>query len=222
MRRVSLIRVAGGLFTAFLIAGAPPESIGAERYDADLTSSRVTIEGTSTLHNWHVEGRHLGGYVLVQEGELASLWSDSGPSLQEPAPTVSVEIPVTSLTSGNRGMDENMHKALKATTSPMITYRLELVEIPRSQTAQADVADASLTIPTKGVLTVAGVERTVDLPMQVRRLPSDRLEISGETSLRMTNFGIDPPRAMLGTLQTGDEVRVHWTWVLTRDRSQTP
>ncbi len=221
MRRAQLIRAAGGLVAAILTAAAPPESCGAERYDADLASSRVTIGGTSTLHDWHAEGHHVGGYVLVQEGELASLWTDSGPSLQKLAPTVSVEIPVTSLTSGKRGMDDKMHEALKAGAHPLITYRLESAKLTGRQAAQAESEDGSLMIDTTGVLTVAGVEQTMDIPMRIRRLPDHRLEISGDTSLRMTEFGIDPPKAMLGTIRTGDAVRVRWTWVLARGRTDT-
>lgn len=217
MRRVPLVEAAGWWFlAAILAAGASAESPGAERYDADLAASWVTVEGTSTLHGWHVEGHDLGGYVIVQENALASLWMISGPLPHALAPTVRVEIFVASLKSGKRGMDEKMHEALKARAHPTITYRLESAKITTRQDAQEDDTGGSLAIETTGVLTVAGVERTVDIPMHVRRLSDHRLEISGEMSLRMTEFDIDPPRALLGTIRTGDAVRVHWTWVLAR------
>ena len=214
MRRSPLITAAGLLFAAIIAAGASADPEGAERYDAHIASSRLTLEGTSTLHDWQVEGQRLGGYVMVQENELASLWRPSDSSSRALSPTVRVEIPVTSLVSGKRGMDEKMQEALKAKTHPLITYRLQSAKIVTRQAAQAD--DAVLAIETTGVLTVAGAERAVDLPMHVRRLSEDRLEVSGEASLRMTEFGIVPPRAMLGAIRTGDEVRVHWTWVLAR------
>ena len=144
----------------------------------------------------------------------------SGSSSQALSPTVRVEIPVTSLVSGKRGMDEKMHEALKSKTYPLITYRLQSAKIITRQAAQAD--DAVLAIETTGVLTVAGAERAVDLPMHVRRLSEDRLEVSGEASLRMTEFGIVPPSAMLGLLQTGDTVTVRWTWALVPHRSDDP
>ncbi len=216
MRHAPLIRAAGGLLAALLAIGASAESTATERYDADLASSRVTVEGTSTLHNWKVEGQRVEGYLSVDEQELAALWMPSGPSPYAPAATVRVDIPVTSLTSSKRGMDETMYKALKATTHPTITYSLKSAKIPMRQAAQEENADGSLTLETTGVLMVAGVERTVDIPMHVRRLSNHRLEISGDAALRMTEFGIDPPRAILGTLRTGDTVHVHWTWVLAR------
>jgi len=214
MRRVPLIRAAGGLLAALLAVVTLAASSEAERYDADLVSSRVTVEGTSTLHNWKVEGQSVEGYLSIDEQELAALWMRSGPPPHALAATVRVDIPVTSLTSSKRGMDETMYEALKVTTHPMITYDLKSAKIPMRQAAQA--GDAVLTIETTGVLMVAGVERTVNIPMHLRRLSENRLEVSGEASLRMTEFGIDPPRAMLGTLRTGDTVHVHWTWVLVR------
>ena len=218
-----VIRAAGGLFAAIFVAGASPDSTGAERYEADLAAGRVTIEGTSTLHDWHAEGRQIEGSVLVQEYELAVLWETTGDlAPHELAPTVRVDIPIASLTSGKRGMDEKMREALKADTYPLITYRLESAQHAARHAAHADGGSGSLTLETTGVLTVAGVERTVELPMQVRRLSSDRLEVGGEASLRMTEFGIDPPRTMLGAIRAGDEVHVHWTWVLIRDRSKHP
>ena len=216
MRRARPISASGWLIAVLLAAGASAESLGVVRYDADLASSRVVVEGTSTLHDWHVEGHHLGGSVMVRKEALASLWRMSGPSLHELAPTVRVEIPVTSLTSGKRGMDEQMHEALKAATHPLITYRLESAQITARQTAPADDAGDSLGLATTGVLTVAGGERAMDISMQVRRLSETRLEVSGGTSLRMTEFGIEPPRAMLGMLRTGEEIHVRWTWVLVR------
>ena len=219
MRHASLLRASGGVLAALLAVGARAESTATERFDADLTSSHVTVEGTSTLHNWKVEGQSVKGYLSIDEQELAALWMRSGPSPHPLAATVRVEIPVISLTSGKRGMDEKMHEALRAKMYPTITYRLESAKIATRQTTHpGDDAGETRTINAKGFLTMAGVEQLIDIPMQVRRLPENRLEISGDISLRMTEFGIDPPRAMLGTLRTGDTVHVQWTWVLARGR----
>ena len=216
MRRALRIGAGGWLVAAILAAGASPESTGAERYDADLASSRVTVKGTSTIHDWTAEGRIIRGELVLHEIEPSSLWTNSDAAPQALAATVHVEIPVGSLKSDNSGLNRRMYEALKTAAHPMITYRLESAKVATRQTAQADEAGGSLTIETTGVLMVASVERRMDIPMQVKRLPDDRLEVNGETSLRMTEFGIDPPRAMLGMLRTGDTVHVHWTWVLVR------
>lgn len=215
MRRLASIGAAGLLFAAVWAAVAAAESTGIERYEADLASSHVTVEGTSTLHDWHAEGRQVGGYIIAQEHELASLWGNSDLPAPQLAPAVYVEIPVTSLTSGNRGMDGKMREALKAIAHPTMIYRLKSARITTRHTPHpSQDSSVSRTIETTGVLTVAGVDQLMDIPMQVRRLSENRLEVSGDTSLRMTEFGIEPPRAMLGTLRTGNTIRVQWTWVL--------
>ena len=214
MRRTPLVIGDGLLLAAIIAAGAWAQSSQVERYDADLIASRLTVEGTSTLHHWMVEGKSVGGSLIFHENELASLWTTSGPLSQPLAPTVHVEIPVTSLKSGKRAMDEKMYEALKAKAHPMIVYHLESAKVTTRQTAQGHDADGSFAVEATGILTVAGVERTVDIPMHVGRLSDHRLEIRGDTALRMTEFGIDPPRAMLGALRAGDTVHVHWTWVL--------
>ena len=71
---------------------------------------------------------------------------------------------------------------------------------PCSITAAADVL---LTI--KGALEVRGVERP--LVFQARaRLIGDRIWVRCESRLRLTDFGIEPPRRLL--FRVGDEVSV--------------
>ena len=218
MRHIPLITAAGLLFAAIIAAGVSAETSETARYDSDIASSRVTMEGTSTIHDWTVEGRVIQGELIVHELEPSSLWTNNDAASQAltPTPRVHIEIPVGSLKSDKSGLNKKMYEALKAQAHPMITYRLETAAIKTGRTADEDDSGVVLTVDTRGVLTVAGVDRTVEIPMQVKRLPDDRLEVSGETSLRMTDFGIDPPRAMLGMLRTGDTVHVHWTWVVVR------
>lgn len=207
--------IAVGLFAvASLAAWKAAEADGSVRYEPDNASSRLTVEGTSTIHDWTVEGHLIRGELIFQDIEPASLWTHANPFPQALDVTVHVEIPVDSLKSDNNGLNRRMYEALKADVHPTMTYRLERAEIRTGQTADASGSGASLIVETAGVLTVAGVDRTVDIPMQVTRLPGDGLEVSGETSLKMTEFGIEPPRAMLGALRTGDTVKVQWTWTL--------
>jgi polyisoprenoid-binding protein YceI len=178
------------------------------------------VEGTSTLHEWTVEGEIIQGEVIFHEIEPASLWTNSNAGSQTFAVTVHVEIPAESLKSDKSGLDKKMYQALRAKTHPLISYRLEAAEVLAGLTINHEDAKKSLVVHTRGILTAAGVERQLDFPMQIKQLSDDRLEVSGETSLKMTDFGIDPPTAMLGLLHTGNTVRVRWSWVLARSPVQ--
>ena len=206
--------VAMGFAAVFIAARAAAQTSGFERYESDTAASRVTVQGTSTVHHWMVEGRVIQGSLILSESDRVLLWTNTDSASVALTPTVHVEIPVASLKSGKRGMDETMQTALKAQAHPTIAYHLEAAK-PQTVPPE-DGPGGTVTIETRGVLMVAGAERTVDVPMRVKRLSHDALEVSGETALRMTDFGVDPPAAMLGMLRTGDTVHVHWTWVLAR------
>ena len=58
-----------------------------------------------------------------------------------------------------------------------------------------------------GWLTIAGVEKELTLDLKVERQGS-ALSVTGVTDLLMTDFGITPPKAMLGMLKTNPKVRI--------------
>ena len=64
------------------------------------------------------------------------------------------------------------------------------------------------------MLQIAGVEREVALDITTERKDST-LTVSGEVQLLMTDFGITPPKAMLGMLKTDPKVTVTFETVLT-------
>ena len=113
-----------------------------------------------------------------------------------------VAIPATSLTSPRECVDKNMHKALKAEQFADIRFRLKGVE----PAAAGSYAEA-------GWLTVAGVEKPVTLNLQVRRTAA-ALAVTGTTDLLMTDYGVTPPKAMMGMLKTNPKVQIKIELVL--------
>jgi hypothetical protein len=45
-------------------------------------------------------------------------------------------------------------------------------------------------------------------------ISGNRIQIKGSKKVKMTDFNISPPTAMLGTLKTGDEVTISFTLVM--------
>ena len=58
-----------------------------------------------------------------------------------------------------------------------------------------------------GVLQIAGVEREVTLPLKTTR-KGDALAVSGEIDVLMTDYGIAPPKAMMGMVKADPKVTV--------------
>lgn len=164
--------------------------------------SEVWVEGTSTLHDWRVEGAEIRGEIRVDPELL--LAADS-PSLEETA--ARVRVPIKGLESGKSKMDALMYEALEAEDHPFIEYELDEVRRLSRQ-------DGSALFEAKGRLTVAGETRPLTLRVTAKIVTGGGLLVEGSTPLRMTEFGIEPPKAMLGSIKTGDEVRVGFRWTL--------
>jgi polyisoprenoid-binding protein YceI len=64
------------------------------------------------------------------------------------------------------------------------------------------------------MLTIAGVEREVALTITTRRT-SAGLTVQGSLDLLMTDYGVVPPKAMLGMLKTDPKVTITFETVLT-------
>jgi polyisoprenoid-binding protein YceI len=181
-----------GITSAVLTAVEKP-GVGAAG-PLTVTSARVSLEGTSNIHSYTAST----STVRVTAFEVAG--SPEGDVLAhvlqpEGLKPFEVLIPVTSLSSPKDGIDKNMHKALKAQEHPEITFRFRRLE-PSGAGYHAI-----------GALTVAGVEKEVTLALQVERNGTE-LAVTGATDLLMTDFGVTPPKAMLGMLKTNPKVKI--------------
>jgi polyisoprenoid-binding protein YceI len=65
-----------------------------------------------------------------------------------------------------------------------------------------------------GMLKIAGVEREVAMAIKTQRSDTGLL-VKGQLDLLMTDYGITPPKAMLGMLKTDPKVTVTFETVLT-------
>jgi hypothetical protein len=61
---------------------------------------------------------------------------------------------------------------------------------------------------------VAGTTRRVEVTAQGQPLGGGRYRFTGSVPIVMSQFGIDPPTAMLGAMRTGDRVTVHYNVIL--------
>jgi hypothetical protein len=197
-RRTSLTAL-GCILAIGLYAVAPTAATSQEASPSPLrlVSNRVSLAGTSNIHAYTASST-AARLVRLQ---LAS--GVLGPNVWEQIlkpgalEAFEISIPAATLSSPKEGLDKNMHKALKVTEHPDITFRLSRLE----------PAEPSGVIRGVGILKIAGVEREVTLALKTQRTEAD-FTVTGEVQLLMTDFGITPPKAMLGMLKTDPKVTV--------------
>jgi polyisoprenoid-binding protein YceI len=166
-------------------------TVAAANRFAAAKGSQIRIEGTSSLHAWKMEGATIDGRI------------DALPSDQWSA---TVTIPVKSIRSEHAKMDKLMAEALKADKNPVVRYELASAKL-ESSTPNALVAVA------QGKLTIAGVTREVAMKVAGAR-DGETWTLTGEVPVRMSDYGIKPPTAMLGTIKTGNDVKVTFRWIV--------
>jgi polyisoprenoid-binding protein YceI len=159
--------------------------------------SELSFEGTSTLHGFHCKTTKLQVSASVDPTYMEAKLSQ----MNRPLKSIEVVIPVKSLSCGNKGLEENMLKTLKADKFPEIRYQLSTYEI-------ASAADNQVTLKSIGTLTVAGNQKQIEMIVKTERGTDGKAVAVGTQSILMTDFGIKPPVFMLGALKTGNKIVV--------------
>ena len=162
--------------------------------------SKLWVEGGSNLHDWSCKASSMDAAIEVDEAFLKAT-TVSTTFLKR----VEVKVPVRNLKCGNGKMDNNLYKALKADETPEIGYILGTFEVVPG--AEKD----TFTVKAVGALTIAGTEKTVNMDVSAARLADGSIRAEGSLPLLMTDFGVKPPTALLGTLRTDNKVTVKFS-----------
>ncbi len=186
-----------------LLAAGSILAADAVRYTPVPNSSKLRMDGTSTIHDWHADTDIIGGFM-----ELEATFADGKSAPVSVKPTIAVKIPVRSLkSSGGKRMDAVMQEHMKFEQFKVIEYRV--LELTPKAGAAAGQYEA------KGALTLAGVTKTNMMPVTIERVDG-KLKVTGTTAVKMTDHGIKPPApeiAGISLIRTGDEVKLKFEWV---------
>jgi polyisoprenoid-binding protein YceI len=194
----SLLAPALGLAVA-LAAGGPAVA----QSPLAIESGKLTIAGNSNVHAWTAATTK----IRVTKARIApaATGAEFWDAALKPGGVEAFEIaiPAASLSAPKGDLDKNMHKALKVTEHADITFALLRFEPTTGGAGTRAI----------GVLRIAGVEKEVALDITAKRAGST-LAVTGRVDLLMTDYGIAPPKAMLGMLKTDPKVTIAFETVL--------
>ncbi|WBL25988.1 YceI family protein [Zunongwangia sp. HGR-M22] len=108
---------------------------------------------------------------------------------------ITIEIPIKSLKSGKGGMDKNAYKALNEDDYPKVKFTSKEVQSNKII----------------GNLTMNGKSKTISIPVSIKN-SNQNIKISGKQTINMTDYGVEPPTALMGTIKTGEEVTVNFNF----------
>lgn len=164
-----------------------------------LKSFKMSIAGTSSLHKWEssVNTATIKSDVVINEAGLEAINS------------LVLEVDAKSIKSTKGAMmDNKTWDALKTDQYPKITYQLSRIE------SITPAGSGEYDIKALGNLSIAGVKQAISMTVKGKILGNGSLSIKGSKALKMTDFKIDPPTALMGTLKTGNDITISFDIVL--------
>ncbi len=216
------------LFLSMLLFASGLHAAEATRLIAGAGSA-VVLEGSSNVTDWQCRGTSIDALMVVatsadhinevidriEDGNIGP-WM-SNPSLGRfPAPAFDLSIPVTTFRCGNRVMESDMGRALKADRHPQVEFSFR--EVRGGIRHDLDTGFYHATVG--GDLTLAGTMRSIELTVSVERLSRSSFRVRAVLPLLMTDFGVTPPSALFGAIRARNHLIVRFD--LTLEIAGTP
>jgi hypothetical protein len=161
--------------------------------------SRIWFDGTSTVRDWSCKAPRVDASIDAEAGAPAAVLNG-----QKAVRAVRLHFPVAQLDCENRTMNGHMLKALNADQHQAIVFTLTTYEL-----AKATAVSGTL----NGTLALNGQTRPITFPVQFADA-GGALRATGSYALKMTDWGVTPPRLMMGTLRVGETITVHFDLLL--------
>ncbi len=185
------------LFTLFL--GMCMAGLAQANYHSKIVD--IKLNGTSNIHDWEMvatSGTSEASFVVNSNGQVTSLTS------------LSFVLPAVNLKSGHGQMDKNTYKALNTTKNPNISFTLTSAGITAT-------GGNNYQINAVGKMSIAGVVKQTDLQATGKYNPADKsFTVTGVKKMKMTDYSVDPPKALMGTIKTGDAISISYTLKFTK------
>lgn len=162
------------------------------RYEVASSRSTVGFDGESTLHDFT-------GKTHAVAGELRC-----DPRSPELLGTGTFTAEAKTFDTDNDSRDEEMRDVLDVAKHAQVVFRLDRVE------GALDAGRGKLVA--HGRFTIKGVERAVDVGLEVAPLDDGALRVKGEAKIKLSTFGVEPPSFLFVTVE--DKLRLWLDLVL--------
>jgi polyisoprenoid-binding protein YceI len=210
-------RCSAAFLALALCLGSSATAQAQTRYSAQPRGNDVKVDGTSSLHDWEMEGTLIGGFLELGAGVQLDPAQPTIAGAQDakiPA-KARVIIPVESVHSKAdhlpEVMDHLMQKEMKDEQFKTIIFTLSELNFKGPH-----AAGKPFDFETKGDLCIAGVTNKVSFPVTIECLEGGKIKVSGTAPVKMTAYGMTPPAPNfgLGMMKCGDDVKVIFEWTL--------
>lgn len=164
--------------------------IKAQSLKINPKTSTMTIYGTTNVHDFKTKVEQMKGELVINSSKKVQ--------------SLNIEIPVRSIKSGEKLMDNKTYEAFNDSKFPTISF--QLVDV-----ASLQITGDDINVIVNGNLTMAGVTKKISFKTTGKSLKPGVYEFKGSIALKMTDFKMKPPTAMLGVMKVGDAITLKYS-----------
>lgn len=153
-----------------------------------LSNHTMVVQGTSNLHNWESQVLEMksSGTAVLKDGLLIDLRN------------VEVVVPVKKIESGKGLMNRKTYEAFNEPANPFIKFHASSAEINGK------------TVTLRGTLSMNGKSLPASIVCKYA-LSGNKLTLTGQYLIDMTTFKMEPPTALMGSIEVGPTVTIVFT-----------
>lgn len=172
-----------------------------------VDESRLWIEGRSNVNQFECQAENYSGEALLPELENQTTLLTQASELL----FVKIDVEVDSIDCGQKKMNNDLRKALKADSFPEITFVFEEANV----LSEPQTLDDAFEVEVHGLLTIAGNTRKISFLTDAYYQNEQRVRAVGKTTINMTDFGVEPPSALMGLIRANEELTVNFDLIAT-------
>ena len=162
---------------------------------AQTSVAQFSISGTSTVRSWTCTAKSA---LEIEPGNSG----DPVPGFSNGVAGATIVVAVAEIVCPEEDMMEHLQEAMEEPEYPEISYRLEEYTFKSDDTAEAS-----------GTMTIHGTSQPITFDIRLES-KGDGVRGVGETSIDMTEFGVEPPSVWLGMLNVGEVVTIKFDALL--------
>ena len=186
-----------------LFAGLLGQTAAAQNISLDRDDSRLWIEGSSNVNKFQCRAARY------------QTWME--PPTSDTSAQVEVDVAVEGFDCGKRRMNRDLYDTLLSGSHPYISF-----EYLSTESMEFDESTGRYVLRVRGNLTVAGHTNTIEFPLEATIVDENRILATGQTTLKMTSYNVEPPSALLGLVRVNDELTVHFELAATVNDLELP
>jgi polyisoprenoid-binding protein YceI len=167
-----------------------------EYYTSVKELSSMKVSGTSNLHDWE---------MVLEDFQCTLVLEGGNPS---------VKIHSVNFTGHSKSLESNSSIMNNKTYDAILADKYPEIRFSSSSLKTIPVQIKSFTGTVSGKLILAGRTNPVSVSITGEIITGNEIMISGTRDILMSDYKIEAPTALMGTLKTGDEVTISFSLVL--------